>query len=128
MAKAEEVKVEPVETPEPKVTKAVKAKVVSIDGPGVKCDRVSPGSEAEMMLINLASQPKVRTRIPRTASGQAGAYETVILNGLRINILTGEAVDLPEQVSDIIDDAYYTTKRAVEKDALNGDNLPTQLQ
>lgn len=86
---------------------------VSIDSPGMKCDRATPGSAAERMLIHLAAQPKVRTRLPREPKEPDGAFATVILNGLRINILKGVNVEFPQQVSDIIDQSFYATEKAV---------------
>jgi hypothetical protein len=85
-----------------------------IDSKGVNCNRYQPGSDAEVMMWNLAPQPKVRTRIPREGKEPADAYATVVLNGLRINILKGVMVELPEQVAEIIEDSYYRTERALE--------------
>ena len=103
----EETKVEPNE-----IVKAPQKKA-SIDGTGVKCDRVEPGSVAERQLIYYASRPKVMTRIMRGAGEKPGAFETVIVNGLRINILKGIQVSLPEEVAQIIDDAFYRTDQAI---------------
>lgn len=85
-----------------------------IDSKGVNCNRYQPGSDAELMMWNLAAQSKVRTRIPREAKEPANAFATVILNGLRINILKGVSVDLPEQVAQVIEDSYYATEKALE--------------
>lgn len=90
------------------------ASTVSIDVPGVKCDRVSPGSDAERMLQALASQPKVRTRIPREAKEPIDAVASPIMNGLRINIRKGISVDLPEQVAKLIEDSYFQTEQATD--------------
>lgn len=86
---------------------------VTIDCPGVICDRVPVGSKAYSMLANLASQKRVRTRIPREAKEPQGAFATVILNGLRVNILKGVSVEIPSQIADIIDDSYYQTEKAI---------------
>lgn len=89
--------------------------LVSIDGPGIKCDAVEVGSRAAAQLAYYAAQPKVRTRIPRGPGEKPGAFETVIVNDLRINILKGETVNLPEDVSKIIEDAFYQTDKALNE-------------
>lgn len=90
-------------------------KKASIDGPGVKCDVVQPNSDGERQLIYYASEPRVQTRIPRGAGEAPGAFEPVIVNGLRINILKGVSVSLPESVSKILDDAFYRTDKAINQ-------------
>ena len=74
-----------------------------IDGPGVKVDRFAPdNADAVRMMENLASQPKVRTRVPREAKEPVDAFISPIMNSVRINIRKGIAVELPEQVADMI--------------------------
>lgn len=94
---------------------AEKKKVYSIDGPGVKCDKVDPGSDAERMLIALSEQPKVRTRVPREAKEPVDVVASPILDGLRINIRKGVSVELPEQVAEMIEKSYYDTERAINE-------------
>lgn len=86
----------------------------SIDGPGVKCDRVQPDSFGEKQLIYFASLPKVRTRIPREAKEPIDAVHTVIVNDLRINIRKGVNVELPTDVVDMIEKAFYDTDQAID--------------
>jgi len=124
--KTTEKKVDAVETKtdeqtvEPKtVAQPVVAKAVSIDVPGVKCDRVEPGTDAANQLAYYAAEDKVRTRIPRGAGEKPGAFETVIVNGLRINILKGENVSLPVSVAQIIEDAFYQTEKALNPKIAN---------
>lgn len=88
-------------------------KKLSIDSPGVKCDEVEPGSIAERQLHFYANQEMVMTRIMRGAGDKPGAFETVIVNNLRINILKGVQVKLPIDVAAIIDDAFYRTDQAI---------------
>lgn len=91
-----------------------------IDGPGVKVDRFSPDNEDAMrMMANLASQPKIRTRIPREPKEPIDAVASPILNGVRINILKGIAVELPQQVADLIEDSYYATEKAMSPQQRN---------
>ena len=86
----------------------------ALDGPGVKCDRFSPdNADAVRMMQFLMTQPKVRTRVPREAKEPIDACATVILNSLRINIRKGVSVDLPEEVSNIIEESYYATEKAL---------------
>ena len=103
---------------EKKVEKPVEAvkpePLPSIDCAGVKCDRAASGSKAEIMLRSLAKQPRVRTRIPKDKSEGANAFASVILNGLRINILKGVSVELPQQVVDVIEESYYKTQKALD--------------
>lgn len=86
----------------------------SIDGPGVKCDRAQPGGTAEKHLIYLASLPKIRTRIPREAKEPVNAIHTVIVNDLRINIRKGVTVELPTDIVEIIEKAFYDTEKAID--------------
>lgn len=121
MTKAEKEAAKAVKIAEKEAAKAVSSAsesvsdIYSIDGDGVKCDRVSVGSKADSMLQALALTPKVRTRIPREAKEPQGAFATVILNGLRINILKGVSVNLPQQVADVIDKSYYDTEKAINE-------------
>ena len=94
-------------------------KAPSIDSNGVKCDAVDIGSIAERQLAYYASQPTVMTRIMRGTGEKPGAFETVIVNGLRINILKGVQVALPKEVSDIIDDAFYRTDKAINQTTIS---------
>ena len=87
-------------------------KWTAIDGPGVRCDRYQPGSDAEKFMENLVVQQKVRTRIPREAKEPIDAFATIIQNGLRINVRKGVVVELPEQIDGIIQDSYYATEKA----------------
>ena len=92
----------------------------AIDGPGVKVDKFSPDNEdAVRMMENLASQEKVRTRIPRDAKEPVDSFHTVILDSVRINILKGVSVNLPEQVADVIEDAFYKTDQALAPTGVN---------
>ena len=91
-----------------------------IDSPGVKVDRFAPdNADAVRMMENLASQPKVRTRVPREAKEPIDAFISPIINSVRINIRKGIAVELPEQVADMIEDSYYKSERALEPTVTN---------
>lgn len=90
-------------------------KIPSIDSPGVKCDAVEPNSVAYNQLVHYASRPKVSTRLMRGAGEKPGSFETVIVNDLRINILKGMPVKLPDEVAAIIDDAFYRTDQAINQ-------------
>ena len=93
----------------------VKTLPPSIDGPGVKCDRCQPGGTAYNHLVYLASLPKIRTRIPREGKEPIDAVHTVIVNDLRINIRKGVTVELPTDVVEIIENAFYGEQNAREK-------------
>ena len=87
-----------------------------IDSKFIKVDKPSPGGDAENMLRHLAGQRKVRTIVPLETKEQRGtAFETVILNGFRLNILKGFFVDVPEQIANVIQDAYHATQEALEE-------------
>ena len=122
--KSEDVVIEVTEKP-------VATKKASIDGPGVKCDTVEPGSKAERQLIYFAGCPKVSTRILRREGEKPGAFETIIVNSLRINVLKGVAVQLPEPVVAIIDDAFYRTDQAINNtkvtDPFSGASKPLSV-
>lgn len=96
----------------------------SIDGPGVVAGvpdgngglrTPSESSRAFTMLRALASQPKVRTRIPREAKEPAGAFHDVIQNGLHIFVLKGVPVELPEQISAVLEKSYFDTEKAINE-------------
>lgn len=91
-----------------------------IDGPGVKVDRFSlDNADAVAMMENLAAQPKVRTRVPREAKDPVDAFVSPILNSVRINILKGVSVELPEQLAQIIEDSYYQSEKALAPKVTN---------
>jgi hypothetical protein len=57
----------------------------------------------------LAKQPKVRVMIPLDIGEKRGAYETVIIKGLRLNIMKGVMVEVAESVAKIIETSYRLT-------------------
>jgi hypothetical protein len=69
-------------------------------------------SKKERMKRHLDAQPKVRFLIPLDIGEKKGAIETVILNGYRYNIPKGEFVEIPQQVADVLSDAYKLTSTA----------------
>lgn len=92
----------------------------AIDGSGIKCDRFAPDNvDATNMMLNLMSQPKVRTRVPREAKEPVDAFISPVLNSLRINIRKGVAVDLPEQLAQLIEDSYYQSEKALAPKVAN---------
>lgn len=59
-------------------------------------------SDAKKMQEHLASQPKVRMIIPLSPGEKPGAFETVNLNGFRMEIKKGVSVELPQQVAEVL--------------------------
>lgn len=85
-----------------------------IDGPGVRVDRFSPdNADAIRMMEHLASQEKIRTRVPREPKEAVDAVASPVMNGVRINILKGVSVNLPEDVANLIEKSYYDTDKAM---------------
>jgi len=65
--------------------------------------------KAAAMKAHLAKQPKVQFLIPLGFGEKRGAYETVIMNGYRLNIMKGVLVELPRQVAELLAESYQMT-------------------
>lgn len=68
--------------------------------------------KAAAMKAHLAAQPKVQFLIPLGFGEKRGAYETVIMNGYRLNIMKGVLVQIPQQVATLLADSYQMTAEA----------------
>jgi len=92
---------------------ALKAK---IEAPGLTVEWAARTDDHYAMLENLASQVKVRFVVPLEGKETSGkAIETCILNGVRLNILKGKYVDLPQQVAEILAESYHGTRAALNQ-------------
>jgi len=88
-----------------------------LERPGIKLDNFN-GSKSGIMLRKLARQflekGPIRTIIPIEGKEKRGiAFHTVILNGLRFNILKGVFVEVPEQVAHIIEEGTQGDANAI---------------
>lgn len=106
----------------------------SFDGPGINHDRFPKGGDEENMFRHLASQPLVATLIPMHDSEKEGAFHTVILNGLRINILKGAPKGkmplVPQQIAEVIAESFYQTAQAYRpkiKNPFSGNEVSANL-
>lgn len=63
---------------------------------------------------NLAKQDKVRIMIPLRDGEARNTYESVIINGYRMDIKKGVFVDVPQQVAEILAESYELTLHAGE--------------
>lgn len=79
-----------------------------------KEDVVKYETKRDRMKAHLAEQPKVRMIIPLEGKEVRGkAFETVILNGYRLNIPKGVYVDLPEQVAEVLNQSNAQIEEAL---------------
>ena len=106
----------------------------SFNGPGINHDRFPKGGSEEIMFNHLASQPLVSTLIPMQDTEKEGAFHTVILNNLRINILkgapNGKMPQVPQQVAETIAESFYQTARASQpliKNPFSGEEKSANL-
>ena len=74
----------------------------TFDSPGINHDRFDVGGKAESMFNNLCSQDKVRIFIPYEQGEKLGAIASPQINGLRVNILKGRYVEVPEQIAELM--------------------------
>ncbi len=74
-----------------------------------KTDAKKWEGKAAAMKAHLAKQPKVQFLIPLGFGEKRGAYETVIMNGYRLNIMKGVLVELPRQVAELLAESYQMT-------------------
>mgnify|MGYP003394139742 FL=1 len=124
--KAEEPKEPTAISAEQPEGKSILELMAKIECKGVKVRRPPAGSDAAIQLEFLASLPKVRTRLPRSAGENVNAFETFIVDGLMVTIQKGVSVELPEEIANKIEESFYTTDQALNKDALK--EVPQELQ
>ena len=84
----------------------------SFDGPGINHDAFNPGGRQQAMFGKLCDDPKIRFFIPFLPGEKDGATQSPCLNGLRINILKGRYVDIPQGVADILMESLQQTAAA----------------
>ena len=107
---------------EEKVDRPVKAeKSLLVDNPSstienmsIKMEEPSIGGKAYKMKRILATQPKKPFFIPLEFGEKFGATKSVILNGLRINILKNVYIDLPIQVIDVLKESLLLPTQILE--------------
>ena len=92
--------------------------VKHLECPGVKLDRFAAGSKAYAQAVYLAGQLEsegpVRMVLQLKDKEKKGvAFETVIVNSLRFNILKGVFVNLPADIAKVLEDAFYATNAAL---------------
>lgn len=75
--------------------------------------------KAARMKAHLAAQPKVSFLIPLGFGEKKGAYETVIMNGYRLNIMKGVMVEIPRQVAELLAESYQLTAEAGQEFAVD---------
>lgn len=65
-----------------------------------------------IMKEKLWRQPLVQFMIPLGFGEKRGAFESVILNGYRLNIMKGVMVEIPKQVAEILANSYQMLAEA----------------
>lgn len=89
----------------------------TIDGPGIGHWYFDPGqkdgplSKAAIMFRGLASQPKKALFVPLTPGEQLGYLAHCQLNGLRIAILKGVSLEVPQQIADVMTESMNITSQ-----------------
>lgn len=78
--------------------------------------------KALAMKARLAGQSRVQFMIPLGFGEKRGAYETVIMNGYRLNIMKGVLVQLPQQVAELLAESYQMTAAAGQEFLIDRDD------
>lgn len=73
----------------------------TFDGPGINHDGFGTGGKAEIMFNKLCEQSKVSLFVPFETGEKLGAVVSPMINGLRVNILKGQYVEVPRQIAEI---------------------------
>lgn len=80
----------------------------------VELVREKHARKVDVMKEHLKKQPKVRMMIPLEGSEKIGATVPITLNGYRVNVPKGVYVDVPEQISKMIEESFNQTQKAGE--------------
>ena len=72
----------------------------SFDGFGINHEPFARGSKAETIFNLLCNQPKLPLFIPYEIGEKAGALTFSNINGLRINMLKGRLLQVPQQIAE----------------------------
>ena len=108
------IKAEKEETIEAKKSLFVDNPSSTIENMSIKMSEPSVGGKAYRMKRILATQPKKPFFIPLEFGEKFGTTKSVILNGLRINILKNVYVDLPVQVIDVLKESLLLPTQILE--------------
>ncbi len=73
------------------------------------------GSKAEKMKLELLSQPKVGFVIPLGLNEDPKARHSVCLNGYRLDFPKNTAIDIPQQISQMLMDSHGLTTAAISQ-------------
>ena len=79
---------------------------------GINHEPFSPGGKTELMFDNLCEQTKKPLFVPFLIGEKTGAIADVCLNGLKINILKGIYVEVPQQIAEIMMESLNQTAAA----------------
>ena len=79
---------------------------------GINHEPFSPGGKAQLMFDNLCEQPRKPLFVPFLIGEKYGAVADICLNGLKINILKGVYVEVPQQVAEIMMESLNQTAMA----------------
>lgn len=81
---------------------------------GMTAFMFSPGGDEEAMFKHLIGQSKVASMVPLSLGEKRGtAIQHVQINGLRMNVIKGRIVHLPEQIAQLLADSQADTAEAL---------------
>ena len=87
----------------------------TFNAPGINHEPFDPGGKAEIMFNSLCEQPKKPLFIPYEIGERRGTIQSPQLNGLRINILKGMYVEVPQQVAELVMESLQQTAAATDE-------------
>ena len=65
-------------------------------------------------------QPKIRINVPRGINEPKSVYQSVTLNGYRLDFPKGTYIDMPEQIARVVMDSTNQTEEALQQFRIEG--------
>ena len=88
--------------------------IATFDGKGINHEPFEKKGKAAEMFDHLAGQPKKSAMYPLGMGEKLGAVATLIRNGLKINILKGVIIEVPEDIANSIAESQKQNVEATE--------------
>lgn len=86
----------------------------TFNGVGINHEPFDVGSKADVMFKILCDQPKQPLFIPYEIGEKVGAITSPQINGLKINLLKGRYIQVPQQVAEVVMVSLNQTAAALD--------------
>ena len=93
----------------------------AIKNPNVRYVAPAPGSKAEAMKKVLLTQEWVRIYVPRGINEPKTVYQSVNLNGYRLDFPKGVYIKLPRQIAEVVMGSLNQTEEALQQFRIDGE-------